>query len=157
MSHAHPTGWLLPQTPMPVITRYPSIAKRMSVSPPVIASAIYHWTGTLRLKPSTICATSFVTSCSEGLPSTSTGATCGSLITARSATVFLHGVCRLQFRIRITQLCQVSGTRFRVQFREHSVVARRQLHLGHLAFRIIHVSEYDALSRARLSTSGYNL
>ena len=42
MSHAQPTGWLLPQTPMPVHTRYPSIANSSTVMLPVIASAMYH-------------------------------------------------------------------------------------------------------------------
>ncbi len=54
MSHAHPIGRLLPHTPIPVETRYVSIAPSSKVMAPVIESVTQYLSGVLKTSPSTI-------------------------------------------------------------------------------------------------------
>src|SRR5215469_5061231 len=54
MSHAQPIGRLLPHTPMPVETRYVSIAARRIVIDDVRPSVIQYLRGVLSTSPSTI-------------------------------------------------------------------------------------------------------
>src|SRR3954451_13602294 len=141
MSQPQPIGWLLPQTPIPVATRYVSIAPIIARMPPVMLMAIhqFRWYGasTIRLMVS-------VTSASDGLPSTSRALTCGSWRTVRSAMLLL------QFRIRVPELGQVSGARARIQFFEQRVIAILRLGLCDARGRIINVAEDDSIGRARL-------
>ena len=47
MSHAQPTGWLFPQTPTPVETRYARQARHMSVIGTVTPIENHHHVGVL--------------------------------------------------------------------------------------------------------------
>src|ERR1700704_1964564 len=70
MSHAQPTGRLLPHTPMPVATKYVSIAPSSSTIELVHGNVIQYLVGVLKTGASTMDEIFSVTSCKSGPPAT---------------------------------------------------------------------------------------
>src|SRR5262245_47574978 len=133
IANAHPTGMLVPQTPMPVATVYVIVTARSSVSAAHTANAI-------RQPRPRIC---------HGVPRTLrlSSAYVGSPTSSGSAIAHLP----------VPDPGQVDRARPRAQLVEDGVAAQVAAAADHLGVGVLERAELDRAGRARLLAGGHHL